>query len=448
VRLYVLCLASLLSAGCRNGLTRRVDPPPPMPMCGDGKIDDGEECDGSNLAEQTCLTLGFEAGQLTCSPTCSFAKTLCTRRCGNGMLDQGEACDGMAGVPVCTSYGANRCGADCQLDTSNCLTQAFEAAPELTTANGGHAVIADVPPLNVPDLVMAVPSRNRVELFAWNTVQGFSGATSRKLSFQRTPLICVTGDLNADGTLDVATVNDDGAFDAYLATGSTFAPRELDGGCRFAELAGVVNVGGRRDLAVAFGCQAAFTLETAGVRRVDLPDAGALGVGDFTLDGVGDLVVVDAQGESLTVFPGPSFGRGTSLPLGVLPSKLAVGDLDGDQDADLAAIVGSDVKLYENTGVGLAEKLVFAAARASAVEIRDFDLDGVPDVFFTAGDDVVVRRNRGQWALSEFRQPVGAGTRLSVAVGDVDGDGDLDVAVTFSTGADATRTAVVRNRAR
>ena len=53
----------MLLTSCRDGLTRRVDPPPPVPICGDGKIDEGEECDGSNLAEQTCRTQGFEAGQ-------------------------------------------------------------------------------------------------------------------------------------------------------------------------------------------------------------------------------------------------------------------------------------------------------------------------------------------------------------------------------------------------
>lgn len=420
-----------------------------MPICGDGKIDEGEECDGSNLAEQTCRTQGFEAGQLTCGADCKFAKTLCTKKCGNGMIDTGETCDGALGVTACTSFGSNRCGDDCQLDTTNCITQAFEAAPELTVTNGGPAVIADLPPTGVPDLVMAVPSRNRVEVFGWNTVQGFSGATSRKLSFQRTPLACVAGEFSGDGNLDVATVNDTGAFDTYVSQGgSTFSLRELDGGCPGAKLVGVVKAGAQRDLAVAWGCQAFFTLETNGVRRFDAPDAGLLAVGDFTRDGLGDVLIVDGLGDTLTVFPGPGFARDAGLTFSALPSQLATGDLDGDGDADLAAIIGNDVKLYENTGGALAEKLTFAAPRTAIVEVRDFDLDGVLDVFFTAGDDVVVRRNRGQWAFSEFKQGVGAGTRLSTASGDVDGDGDLDVAITFSTGMDSTRSAVVRNRVR
>jgi hypothetical protein len=439
------CLFVLLLVGCRDPNARRVDPPPPMPMCGDGVVDEGEECDGSNLAEQTCQTLGFEQGQLTCG-ACRFVKTLCTKRCGNGVLDPGERCDGALGVPVCTTWGASRCGDDCQLDTANCLTQGLEAAPELTTPNGGPAVVADLAPTGVPDLVMAVPSRNRVELFAWNPVQGFAGSTSRKLSFQRTALACVAADLNQDGALDVATVTDTGAFDAYLSQGQTFALRELDGGCPGAALIGVAKTGPTSELAIAAGCGALFTLELGGVRRIDLPDASVVGVGDLTRDGLGDVLAVD--GDGLRVLAGPGFSADGGLALPETPRALAAGDLDGDGDVDLAALVGADVKLLENTGAAFAERASFPAARARLIDVRDFDLDGVADVAFTAGDDVVVRRNRGGWAFSEFRQGVGAGTVVSVAVGDVDADQDPDVVVTFSTGGDATRTAVVRNRAR
>lgn len=442
-----LLLLPIVFAGCRGGGTRTIDPPPAMPKCGDGVLDEGEDCDGSNLNGQTCLTQGFEAGQLTCGADCKFAKTLCTKRCGNGTIDPGEVCDGDAGVPRCATWGVTQCSDSCALDTSNCVTQAFEAAPDLTTTNGGPAVIADVPPAGVPDLVMAVPSRNRVELFAWDTVQGFSGATSRKLSFQRTPMTCVAADLNGDTALDVATINDDGAFDSYQSSGTTtFSLRQFDGGCRGARFVGVAKL--PRTVAVAHGCDAAYLLEAAGVQRIGLNDAGLVELADATRDGADDLLVLDERGETMRVLAAPAFSTSTTLQFGVLATRFAAADLDGDADVDVAALVGNDVKVYENTGAALAEKLTFSASRATVVELRDFDLDGLPDVFFTAGDEVIVRRNRGAFAFTEHRQAFGAGNRLSVAVGDVDGDADLDVAITFSTGADATRTAVVRNRAR
>ncbi|MCA2981240.1 MAG: VCBS repeat-containing protein, partial [Myxococcaceae bacterium] len=325
MRPYLLAAIALLS--CRGGTARQVDPPPPEPQCGDGVVDEGETCDGSNLGGQTCQSLGFERGQLTCAD-CRLVTTLCSKRCGNGVLDPGERCDGALGVSACTTWGANRCADDCQLDTANCLSQGLEAAPELTTAYGGPAVIADLPPAGVPDLVMAVPSRNRVEVFAWNPVQGFAGASSRKLSFDRTPLACVSGDFNQDGAPDVATVDDTGAFDAYLSQGGTFALRALDGGCPGARLLGVARAGPARELAIAAGCGAAFAFDTAGVRRIDAPDAAVLGVADLNRDGLGDVLAVDAEG--LRVLTGPSFTADGGLALPGAPGALSAGDLDGD----------------------------------------------------------------------------------------------------------------------
>ncbi len=419
-----------------------------MPRCGDGQLDEGEACDGSDLANQTCATLGFESGQLSCTAECQFAKGLCVKRCGNGQLDPGEACDGTLGLMRCTTFGSYRCTESCEQDGANCVSQAFEAAPELTVTNGGPAVIADLAPAGSGELVMAVPSRNRVEVFSWSTVQGFAAMTSRKLSFQRSAVACLAGDFSGDGLVDVATLNDTGEFDAYVGQGSTFSLRELDGGCVGAKLIGVARAGPRRDIAIASGCGSVFALETAGVRRFEAPDASAVGLGDVTGDGFTDVLVAGPSGSVVSVLPGPQFARDAGLSLNAAVSQLAAADLDGDGDADLAGLVGGDLVLFENTGAGFAEKLTFSAPRPFSLELADFDLDGVPDVFFASGDDVVVRRNRGGWIFSEFRQAVGAGTRLSVATGDVDGDGDLDVAVTFATGGDTTRTAIVRNRAR
>ena len=133
------------------------------------------------------------------------------------------------------------------------------------------------------------------------------------------------------------------------------------------------------------------------------------------------------------------------VPVGLLEEVAVVKGLVKDGLGDVFAVDGDQLQpllgpLFARDG-GLSLPAPPRAVSAG-------DLDGVPDVFFTASDDVVVRRNRGSWAFSEFRQGIGMGTRLSVSVGDVDADGDPDVAVTFSTSADATRTAVVRNRAR
>lgn len=47
--------------------------------CGDGIRRVGvEACDGSDLGDQTCTSLGYPAGTLRCSSTCTFDTTGCT----------------------------------------------------------------------------------------------------------------------------------------------------------------------------------------------------------------------------------------------------------------------------------------------------------------------------------------------------------------------------------
>jgi len=47
-------------------------------FCGDGAINPGEECDGSDLGGQTCNSLGYASGILTCDSNCLFDKTGCS----------------------------------------------------------------------------------------------------------------------------------------------------------------------------------------------------------------------------------------------------------------------------------------------------------------------------------------------------------------------------------
>lgn len=101
--------------------------------CGDGTIDDDEECDQDNLGGQTCESLGFVGGTLSCSGACKLDTSECTK-CGNGSVEPqlGEECDFDAmGDPLvlttCQGLGftgtsANPgCDATCHYDTGPCL---------------------------------------------------------------------------------------------------------------------------------------------------------------------------------------------------------------------------------------------------------------------------------------------------------------------------------------
>jgi hypothetical protein len=72
---------------CESGVA-----PPHAPSCGDGNIDLGENCDGSNLGAKTCVSLGFTGGTLDCYPVshaqaCNFDTSSCTSsvtQCSDG----------------------------------------------------------------------------------------------------------------------------------------------------------------------------------------------------------------------------------------------------------------------------------------------------------------------------------------------------------------------------
>lgn len=94
--------------------------------CGDSVIDDGEVCDGSDLAGQSCESRGFNAGELACLADCTgYDLSACeTALCGNGAVEDAEQCDGAVGDTVCADEGfdngALACTAECTYDLSGC----------------------------------------------------------------------------------------------------------------------------------------------------------------------------------------------------------------------------------------------------------------------------------------------------------------------------------------
>ncbi|MBU1510633.1 hypothetical protein KKD52_09765, partial [Myxococcota bacterium] len=101
--------------------------------CGDGFIDPGEECDGDNLATRNCEQLGYYSGTgpIVCNGECMMDLSPCGGRCGDGQIQTqyGEECDGAElGEGTCVDQGMGSgvlaCSTQCRFDLSGCAAAA------------------------------------------------------------------------------------------------------------------------------------------------------------------------------------------------------------------------------------------------------------------------------------------------------------------------------------
>ncbi|MBU1243328.1 hypothetical protein KKD52_05165, partial [Myxococcota bacterium] len=120
--LSVIVTLSFAFAACDDG-EKKTNP------CGNGVLDPGEECDSTNLDEQTCALVvpTRPGGTLACTPTCTFDTVGCTApSCGNDAREGTEECDGTdLGGETCSDRtgfdgGTLGCTASCTWDTSAC----------------------------------------------------------------------------------------------------------------------------------------------------------------------------------------------------------------------------------------------------------------------------------------------------------------------------------------
>ncbi|MFT3707973.1 MAG: VCBS repeat-containing protein [Archangium sp.] len=426
----------LVLSSCRDPRTMVIvpPPPPPPPSCGDGFIQDGEDCDGSDNGTSTCQSLGFDTGRLLCNATtCKYDTSLCVKRCGNGVLDLGESCDSKLGLMPCTTWGANVCTSTCTIDTRFCVAQAFEAGPDMDISKGGPAVVGDFAPKGPGDLLMAVPAFTRVEVVPWSMTQGFEAVSSRKLSFLRSPVRAEIVDVNGDGNLDVAQVNADGTVDFLVYSGTSYALQTADAGCMggvFLPSDGVV-----RPSVTLTGCGGYVTLGGVPTSRITASGFVAFG------RAAEEIWWIDGT-------PAVHFEDGGTAMVPTALTAIGGADLDDDGDLNLAGLSAMGVEVFENTGSGFASRAMITAMTPGDLHVTDVDGDGAADLLFTSADDVIVRRNRGNFVFTETRFNAGMGPRVSVSIGDVDGDQDRDVAVTVSTGGDSTKTRLIINRSR
>ena len=91
----------------------------PVFACGNGMVEGDEICDSTDIGEETCLTQGFDEGELGCLPDCTGYDTsdCLTAVCGDGMSVGKELCDGMdTEDATCETEGYDSGTLACQKD--------------------------------------------------------------------------------------------------------------------------------------------------------------------------------------------------------------------------------------------------------------------------------------------------------------------------------------------
>lgn len=120
--------------GCQDGAC--LNEPPPQ--CGNGMIDPGEECDDALPLTLNCTDFGnYTGGNLTCVDCayifeqCISGNTSIEPECGDGIIQQGEECDGFNfGNYTCFDFGylyGNLTCIECFIYTDDCTNQTKES---------------------------------------------------------------------------------------------------------------------------------------------------------------------------------------------------------------------------------------------------------------------------------------------------------------------------------
>lgn len=284
------------------------------------------------------------------------------------------------------------------------------------------------------------------------------------LSALPSAVVGVEGDFNLDGIPDLAVITSPylgtTTLSFLLGTGTgtfTVAPGTAPtvGTGPYSIAVGDFNNDGIPDLAVANSGNGTVTIllgnGTGGfkVATGTAPKTGsdpvAIAVGDFNGDGNADLAVVNAgtgtTGDSITILLGKGTGAFTAATVspktGTAPTAIAVGDFNGDGIPDLAVTNGTSNTVTIWLGTGLAAGTFTTAASPDTGEdpkgivAADFTGNGTLDLATVNGtsDNLTILMGNGNGTFTAADSPTTSAYPNALAVGDFNGDGKPDLAV-------------------
>ncbi|MEM7205796.1 MAG: VCBS repeat-containing protein [Planctomycetota bacterium] len=178
-------------------------------------------------------------------------------------------------------------------------------------------------------------------------------------------------------------------------------------------------------------------------RSVPLSHVASQSVALGDVDGDGDLDLALAKRwpvDQIYLYTNDGramFADATSgLPVTPAPTLMTFGDMDGDGDPDLvcgyADSTPNQLLVNEGGGVFRTSPAFLGAQSTAEIELGDVDGDGDLDVVVAnrGGElnNLFLNEGRGHFVNASDRFPLHREDTTSAALGDVDGDGDLDVA--------------------
>jgi hypothetical protein len=333
-----------------------------------------------------------------------------------------------------------------------------------------------------PDLFVSRGSSSQVTVLT-NTSSSGSISFASPLYFPGMPSDMqgsAVGDLDGDGKPDVVVTNGVGDTSVLVYRNSSSGPViSFDNPLRFVTNYGPYSVAigdldgdGKPDLAIANNGSNYITLykntsspgSISFSNKTDLlvgTNPYGIAIGDLDKDGKAELVVSTEGGSSSlyviknTSTPG-SFSFGSPLSFANLAGAftLAIGDLDGDGNPDIAATGGNPSGVLILRNISTTGNLLFDQPKSFEagnytvdVSIRDLDGDSKPELVAVNryGNSVSVLKNRSTNGNIDFEThldyPVGDAP-LIAAIADLDGDGRPDI-ITANSSSD--KISILRN---